>query len=202
MSTSAKRNSTISPLLRLPGEIRNRIWQYALGYHQIDIGYYGFKRSWPIGPTLDVRSLRPAQHFPRTFVRPNFALSRVCRQVYVESSAFIYTLNTFRFNNCTAIDRWVKSLALGQKRLVASIDVPSDYMHKYRHGLRKSFFAKFANIKRVGVDEHVAVYGRRPGDDKSLATAKKREEDFIRAKEGKSIRIEWHEEALGSVVHC
>lgn len=202
MTASAKRNSIVSPLLRLPGEIRTKIWKYTLGYHQIDIGHYSLKRSWPIGHTLDVRPLRPAGHFPSTLVHPHFTLPKVCRQVYVESSAFIYTLNTFRFNNCTALDQWVKSLAPGQRRLVASVDVPCDYMHKYRHGLRKSFCAKFENIERIGVDEHVAVYGKRPGDDKGLGPAKKREVEFILAKEGKSFRIEWHEGALGSVVHC
>jgi hypothetical protein len=144
---SAKLNSVTSPLLRLPGEIRTKIWQYAIGYHQIDIGHRRLEQLCADEPARNVRPSNPATHFPRTFVRPSFALPRTCRQMYVETSPYIYTLNTFGFESVAVFDRWTKNRALGQRRLVASIDMPYDYMHLYRGGFGRTFRQKFENIK-------------------------------------------------------
>jgi hypothetical protein len=133
---SAKLNSVTSPLLRLPGEIRTKIWQYAIGYHQIDIGHRRLEQLCADEPARNVRPSNPATHFPRT-----------CRQMYVETSPYIYTLNTFGFESVAVFDRWTKNRALGQRRLVASIDMPYDYMHLYRGGFGRTFRQKFENIK-------------------------------------------------------
>ena len=171
-----------------------------MGYHQIDIGHRNHKRSWPIGPTLDVRPLHAATHFPRSFVRPTFALPQVCRQVYVEAAPFVYTLNTFGFDGFVAFDRWVKNRPLGQKRLVNSVNMPYDYMHLYRHGFRKSFCQKFPNIVRIGVDEHVPLFSRTSRYD-TLDMAKKRTIEFIQEQEGAEVKVEWHYGVTGVLVY-
>ncbi|KAH8733045.1 hypothetical protein GQ44DRAFT_766109 [Phaeosphaeriaceae sp. PMI808] len=187
----AKSNSLESPLLRLPGEIRTKIWKYALGYHKIDIGGHNLKRRWLVGRVRDIRPFCAATYFPRNFVRPNFALPRVCRQIYVESSAFIYTLNTFGFDSYTSLDGWVRDRPLGQKRLVDSVNIPYDYMHFYYGGFRKTFREKFPNITRVGVDEHVPRFSRKSSTD-TIKMAKQRVVDFLRAKEKADLEVEWH----------
>jgi hypothetical protein len=171
-----------------------------MGYHQIDIGHRGHRRTWPTGSSLAIRPLYPATHFPRTFVRPTFALARVCRQLYFEAASFIYTLNTFGFDSYATFDRWIKNRAVGHTRLIASIDMPFDYMHLYRRGFRRSFRNKFCNIKRIGVDEHVAVFSRRSLNDK-LEVAKRRIEGLVKEKEG-DVKVEWHYGVTGGVVHC
>ncbi|KAF2831596.1 hypothetical protein CC86DRAFT_402107 [Ophiobolus disseminans] len=197
----AKRNSNVSPLLRLPGEIRNKIWMYTLGYHNVNIGLRSCKRSWPIGHTLDVRPLHPASRFPRIFLRPTFHLPEVCRQIYVESAAFTYTLNTFSFDSRKTFDRWVKARPLGQRELVTSVNVPYDYMHVYRHGFRRTFCEKFPNIARIGVDEHIPFFERRYGE-KDVILAKQRTVAFIHEKEGKRLVVEWHYGVAGAIVRC
>ncbi|KAF1911610.1 hypothetical protein BDU57DRAFT_95101 [Ampelomyces quisqualis] len=196
----AKRNSTNSPLLKLPGEIRNKIWMFAQGYHRIDIGKRSRKRSWPIGLTLAIYPMNAATHFPRTFVKPTFALSRVCRQIYVEASSYIYTLNTFGFDGFASFDRWAKDRALGQARLITSINMPYDYTHLYRRGFRTSFRRKFPNIKRIGVDEHVAFFSRTSPDD-TIEMAEQRIVDLIKLKEGADILVDWHYGVGAVMVH-
>ena len=119
--------------------------------------------------------------------------------MYVEASAFIYTLNTFGFDSYAAFDRWVKARPLGQKRFVASVDVPYDYMHMYRHGFRKSFCDKFPNIVRIGVDEHVPLFSRRFGE-KDLVLAKERTIEFIHKREGRAVNVEWHFGVTGAMI--
>jgi hypothetical protein len=52
-----KRNSLQSPLLKLPGEIRNKIYGYAVEYHQVDIHGYSPIRRWDIRLTHVTRAL-------------------------------------------------------------------------------------------------------------------------------------------------
>jgi hypothetical protein len=170
-----------------------------MGYHQIDIGHQSFRHQYPNGPALNIRPLSPATYFPRTFVRPSFALSPTCRQLYVEASPYIYTLNTFGFDSLAVFDRWTKNRALGQRKLVASIDMPYDYMHLYRGGFRHSFRQKFENIKRIGVDEHVAIFSRKSKND-SVEDAKMRIMKFVQGKEDRDVEVEWHYGVTGMVV--
>jgi hypothetical protein len=162
-----------------------------MGYHHIDIGNRSCNHSWPIVPRLDVRPLYPARHFPRIWVRPTFALGQVCRQTYVESSSYIYTLNTFKFDSCATFDTWFGKLPLGQQRLVTSVNVPYDYMRLYWHGFRKSFIKKLPNIQRIGIDDNIPRFSRKSEAD-TVEMARARIVELIRAKEGNHLEIDWH----------
>lgn len=184
---------------------------FAVGYNQIDIGEQDTKRSWPIGRAFEVHPLHTTTHrpsvllprplLPRAFVRSTFALQKVCRQMYVESSSFIYTHNTFGFNNQKTFDRWYKDRALGQKRLVTSVDMPYEYTHLYCKGLRRSFRQKFPNIKRIGVASMVPVFSRQR-ESESIDAAKIRIIGLIKAKEGQDVEVAWHEGTSGSTIYC
>lgn len=124
----------------------------------------------------------------RGWIVPNFTLPRVCRQIYVESAPFIYTNNTFTFDLLLTIDAWIKRLTHGQRRLVASIDVPPQYMRMYRSNRRKRFFRTFPNLERVGVSS----CWQYPDIDQLYG---KQERAFIEAeiceKEGRQLWIDW-----------
>ena len=150
MSISAGRNATDSSLLRLPGELRDKIWQYALGEHQIHI--QDLRHEDQIDSTYDIRTLYPDTMVPLGFEQPTFQLPGVCRQIYVESSPYVYTLNTFTFHNTATFDKWIKNRCIGQRRLIASLDVPRTYTRLYRSGFRRTFKSKFPNISRIGID--------------------------------------------------
>jgi len=71
------RNTAESPLLRLPGEIRNHIYEHVLGQRTYALWVYSFKA---------------------TYTHPNdLALLRVCRKVYDEAKLLPFSLNTFCF---------------------------------------------------------------------------------------------------------
>lgn len=124
------------------------------------------------------------------YIRPTFLLHKICRQMYVETSPLIYTLNTFTFNNVDTMDRWIKDRAPGQLRLVTSVDVPMEYMRLYHLGFRKKFCAKFPGIKRIGVDILVPYFSRYMSE--TLEESKARILRKIKEWEGEHVEVEWH----------
>ncbi|KAF2850755.1 hypothetical protein T440DRAFT_518049 [Plenodomus tracheiphilus IPT5] len=77
-----------SPLLRLPPEIRNQIWELALGGSDFFLDY-----------DLDkVKVVKPET--PRTST-PATALLRTCRQIYAEAALCHYKVNAFHFSTLT-----------------------------------------------------------------------------------------------------
>ncbi|KAJ4325868.1 hypothetical protein N0V94_000430 [Neodidymelliopsis sp. IMI 364377] len=197
----AQRNSLESPLLRLPGEIRYKIWKHALGDHLIDIQY--LSHEVPMDNIWDINTVYPSSTLvPPGFVRPTFQLPEVCRQIYLEASPYIYTLNTFAFHSLLALDKWIKNRCLGQRRLIASLDVPRTYVRLYRSGLRKTFRSKFPNIERIGIDNWTLFCeydeSRRLHENK-LEEPLKLWEDAkvgivgeVQRKEGGDVFVAWH----------
>jgi hypothetical protein len=154
--------------------------------------------------------LQDGSVIPRIFVKPAFALPRVCRQMYVETAATVYTLNTFTFTDLQTLDRFIKDRALGQRRLVTSIDVPFEYFRLYADDFRKLFRQTFPNVKRIGIHVQVALSTQRviPWTwslvrplKEPLADTKKRLESWAREKEGVDLEIDWHGGTSTSFVH-
>jgi hypothetical protein len=88
-------NNTSSPLLRLPGEIRNLIWKFA-------------SSDGPDIEIIDSTSDNGQPVFCETPVQPqdsdapsasfsNFCLPRVCRQTYAETATLGFSAATFIF---------------------------------------------------------------------------------------------------------
>jgi hypothetical protein len=108
-------NSAQSPLLKLPAELRNKIFAYAMGNYDVYIepfnktkllksrtlddgghecytAYVDYRLVTTILPHgEDYRPAAPGDDLP------NFSLPRVCRQLYGETSLLPYTLNHFKF---------------------------------------------------------------------------------------------------------
>jgi hypothetical protein len=210
---SAESNSLESPLLRLPAEIRNMIWDYAIGHHQIDIRnklrdgkLYDVKLGYEARP----EAIQSGSITPRVFIKPTFTLPSVCRQIYVETAPKVYTLNTFTFTDYRTLDRFIKERALGQRRLIASIDVPFDYFRMYSDDFRKPFRQTFENLRRIGVHAQVALSMQRiiPWTwnlvrpiKEPLADTKKRLECWVQEKEGADLEVDWHGGTSASFVY-
>ncbi|KAG9188716.1 hypothetical protein G6011_07421 [Alternaria panax] len=78
------RNQQASPLLRLPGEIRNAIYEYALGGHHIYLNEH-----YPKLRSILIRSVDGEQVSKHHL----FALGNTCRQTYSESAVMLLSLN-------------------------------------------------------------------------------------------------------------
>jgi hypothetical protein len=70
-------------LLRLPAEIRNRIWQFALGGKLIRPQYTTRRSNYP------KLMLQPCER------KNAFSLLRTCRQIYAETAVLPFTINRF-----------------------------------------------------------------------------------------------------------
>ncbi|KAF2118248.1 hypothetical protein BDV96DRAFT_597106 [Lophiotrema nucula] len=175
----AKGNSETSPLLRLPGEIRNMIWVYALGGHRINV----------------LENDNVVSHTSRLIDAPNdsaassptFQLPQVCRQLYAETALLPYQLNTFALKNTISKSGWVKSLCAAQRRSITSLRPNYVYWTEYSWYIRKPMTAIFTNLKSVDVTEYVRYPWVRIEDEYGRRIASIVES--IRAREGSALEV-------------
>ncbi|KAF2277408.1 uncharacterized protein EI97DRAFT_290545 [Westerdykella ornata] len=83
------RENANSPLLRLPPEIRNMIFRYAVGGMTFD--FTACERPW----LQRLRGWKPRVNNP---IKNCFSLLRVCRQIYSETALLPFSANTFHIS--------------------------------------------------------------------------------------------------------
>jgi hypothetical protein len=105
---SARWNQRNSPLLRLPAELRNLIFRFALGGNT-----WSFVVREPYGQRI--HNCSGFQH--------TFALLAVCRQIYVETALLPFSLRSFSFNDPEDFDLWLKALHPAQRDGVSVVGV-------------------------------------------------------------------------------
>jgi hypothetical protein len=188
-------NSDQSPLLKLPAELRNKIFGYVMGSYDI---YIEASRNTPyrghghltryvdyqilttiLPPGLDYRPAAPGDDLP------NFALSRVCRQLYGETSPLPYTLNNFKFVNSsyrysitkesgkysgrlnyTSLDFWLERRLPVQIKVLTSIAPMARYINKYYSGKRPAFLIRFPGLQKLDLRAVLISPGDEPNKDK------------------------------------
>ncbi|KAF2831040.1 hypothetical protein CC86DRAFT_281830 [Ophiobolus disseminans] len=84
------RNQKASPLLRLPPEIRNTVYTYALGGYRISLNGTRSRNSWTKHPTVTTGTEGRWQT-----VSSVLGITFACRQTYLESSLMFFDLNEF-----------------------------------------------------------------------------------------------------------
>jgi hypothetical protein len=97
-------NASHSPLLRLPGEVRNKIWELAMGGNYIEVpGDYDTN---PKGNAIS----NPT--WPEYVPLSLFHLPEVCRQIYSETAVLAYRLNIFVISISIGCSnrKWIKKL--------------------------------------------------------------------------------------------
>ncbi|KAH6629090.1 hypothetical protein C7974DRAFT_393824 [Boeremia exigua] len=135
-------NQLESPFLRLPGEVRNRIYEYALGgkvisynqhhSHSIDADYY---RQHGYGT--------PEPHTVSTLLH----LTATCRQIHAETDLHIFKYNEFLINTSTVLQSFVEALSQRQLSAIRTYIWPqrsgyvTDEMMEQLVGMRKILVA-------------------------------------------------------------
>lgn len=91
-------NACLSPLLKLPTELRNQIWQYAFGNLKVHVSLLSFnKRAGDSHKDL-IYTIWTEPQYPLHNASPKFKLPpAVCKQFYSEATAALYASNTFEF---------------------------------------------------------------------------------------------------------
>ena len=111
------RNASTSRLLRLPPEIRLRIYKHVFGGQRLWMGFRGPQYNH-----------NPTTHLGGRFYHFNMVkgsdrqlglrLLRVCRQIFTEAALLPYALNEFTFESQEARRQFVKSMRPGKKQIV------------------------------------------------------------------------------------
>lgn len=136
--SSMIRNYSTSPFLRLPPEVRVRIYGLVLGGKQLWIGHNGsyleLVASEKTIPGQDAQLEQFTQWLHRCgnlyhssadpSISPltignviHLGLLRVCRQIYTETALMPYTLNTFTFSDDSTRKSFEQSARPGKKRV-------------------------------------------------------------------------------------
>ncbi|KAJ4347140.1 uncharacterized protein N0V89_011078 [Didymosphaeria variabile] len=164
MVAIAKRNSTQSPLLRLPGEIRNLIYAYSTGHYII---YHTSAGRLIVGPADPWDWRHAFVEFPS--VTGLLSLTLVCRQTYLEARLDVFTNNTFDTKNFFYFRRCADRLTKEQKNAITTTTCDFDCMGKIgsnvfpltgtidytEHFLIKPYLdvlLRFTGLKRVVMD--------------------------------------------------
>jgi hypothetical protein len=130
IAPSADRNSHQSLLLRLPAELRNRIWALVLSCDQSL--HWRLPGQWH--PHLAANSASKIQ----------LNTLRVSRQTYTETASLPFTLNTFVFRDQDEMNALTNRLPVG-KITTWYMCRDSDFQHSKFH------FDLFSGLETVGV---------------------------------------------------
>ena len=110
-SHSTQANAKNSPLLRLPGELRNRIYEHALADSFIEPMSYQ----------------RTVSRHPRESSNPpmsaTVSLIRTCRQTRSEAEPLFFAHTTFGFDSRYDFHRFLAHVGPGKRELITSISL-------------------------------------------------------------------------------
>ncbi|KZM26843.1 uncharacterized protein EKO05_0010786 [Ascochyta rabiei] len=112
-------NQIDSPFLRLPGEVRNRIYGLVLGGRQIQVLYprlYSAERDG--GQNDGFASLEPGT------VRKLLHMTEACRQIHAETDLLVFQTNDFRIASNHSFETFLDALSQRQAEAVRSLVWP------------------------------------------------------------------------------
>lgn len=127
----SRQNQSSSPLLRLPGELREYIYELALGHLHIHISTRLGRN--PLEQRDDIRifSYRAApEHcmsdnlYHRTHYTAKLSIQLIytCRQIYEEAKLLPYSLNVFSFSKEVAFDWFIEAIRPVQRRAIRHME--------------------------------------------------------------------------------
>jgi len=131
----AARNQRMSPLLKLPGELRNRIYGYVLGHLVWYVGNSHQKRDAE-GNVYEIFLLWEETHSGRRKPKPSFgpSLLGVSRQVHLETWPLLYSSSTFVVGNPRSFFFWIDSLFEVARLAVTSVSLGKVVLNKRVNG--------------------------------------------------------------------
>ncbi|KAF2132508.1 hypothetical protein P153DRAFT_308829 [Dothidotthia symphoricarpi CBS 119687] len=154
------RNITESSLLRLPPELRNRIYEYALGGMNINIDY-GYL-DWVVIDKLHNYDIYPMDN--AIIWNTNYSLFHVCRQVYSETCLLAYKLNTFIVSDDLGLSMWVHMRKQAQLDAIRTVRVSSCVLNT-GWGPWEDFVDMFSRLETLVLECHDRHYLKAgPGD--------------------------------------
>lgn len=137
IQTRSLRNQRESPLLRLPSELRNEIYQYVLGGHTYDLP---MESGGQPGTQLPERPM-------------DLSLPLACRQTYLEALPIIYSHNTFAFEYGYDMEMFCAQRKSSEVRCIRNIEMIIDDPIRHNDHLFQlkvfSFLCLLPAIRRI-----------------------------------------------------
>ncbi|KAI9707202.1 MAG: hypothetical protein M1836_000162 [Candelina mexicana] len=130
------RNSS-SPLLALPGELRNQIYQFVLTDDNPSVFNYELKYSpkvWPNGafsPNYETQGIARHLNHP-TLPVTRLALLQTCRQIYGEAYHIYYATHIFEFRYQEDLRLFLKTIGRKRRREIVSLGLHLDDLDHMR----------------------------------------------------------------------
>jgi len=125
-------NQQNSPLLRLPGELRNQIWVYALGGQRIRLSLRGDK----------------ILVLYRDKTAPAFELLKVCTQIIAEARMLLYSLNVFDLVATTMINDLANGMTTSSIEAIKTLEFPLCFIDTHYPRVASSL-AKFKGLEQI-----------------------------------------------------
>ena len=164
---SAHQNQRESPFLRLPAELRNKIYGYVLGGKDYKSPF------WQAFESSQDELLRDKE---------SLSLLSVCRQIYKETSILPFQLNTFQFEHQSDLSAWIKTLLPGQRDAIRALK----YFTYIRYMLFIRPYYAYSTERFVGLEEFPslervhAYYTKKRGDSDDIAARNDTVEKLIK----------------------
>lgn len=174
-------NARNSPLLRLPAELRNKIFKEAIGNNCISI----VQERRPMGSTHNVvKNYGPPDHFQDKYPTLGessayYHIPLVCRQVYNETALLPYSLNIFSFKSAglrrhvlpeeVGIQKWLDGRLPVQISAITALLVSDKFAHMRLLHRELKFHSTFANLRIVYIRTfEIISYSHIPFHDAQL----------------------------------
>ncbi|KAF2635244.1 hypothetical protein P280DRAFT_473970 [Massarina eburnea CBS 473.64] len=161
------RNSLESPLLRLPAELRNRIWGFATGGYVIGEylkrdakGRYKYWESRDEGISFCLRTPQVSPEMAPIPVSTIFDLCKACRQMYRETTLMQYANNTFDFDELRTMASLFARLTTPHRNSIGSLAMGEylifQILQSTTLGVRTDIWT-LLNLKRLIVRKEVCM---------------------------------------------
>lgn len=181
---SARRNATKSPLLRLPPEIRNKIWSFAMGGMLVMLPYIKPTMGCAVQIDLKVGGYAPSQTeimyhnepvYKLTKQPAAFHLPEVCRQVYAETALTAYEQNVFLCDIQFLSHSVMARLTATQRKAIRSVELAPYLFYDLVKGHQTRFESvtlRLPNIKIISLS-NVATESAKTLYNREVKTAAK-----------------------------
>ncbi|KAH9873444.1 hypothetical protein IAQ61_004067 [Plenodomus lingam] len=187
-----ERNSNESPFLRLPGELRNRIYDLAFGNHIVEIDNTAFEDKKPVFHHICLT--KDHTETPYTFF-DILNMTTTCRQIYYETFKLPLTENKFKMSSKTPLDL-AKHISPWQVACIQTIQIrfwnSSDFERDwhwdgYDWGMYKGISHVVVPVLKAGV---VRQDGRVDFNDRKVR-------EILRGTFGENVRVEFEFQNTG-----
>ncbi|KAF2831131.1 hypothetical protein CC86DRAFT_463099 [Ophiobolus disseminans] len=151
--SAVERNATSSPLLRLPGELRNKIYALAIGKHYAKIKRKVYSET---AESYFVRTVGYAQVSlqVKTCQPTAFHLPEVCRQIYCDTAIMAYQRHIFIVDSFDLGEesQFIAALLPAQRNAVVAVGPKTRFFESYvSNHYGKVFRKRFPGLKRIEV---------------------------------------------------